>query len=101
MPSSRGAIWHWHQHGDQLGATLAGDGECSSRSDGHKPRSISGAHRTWLLAPIKGQDFTLRGLVSALAERGLEVDYRTVWRFAHDEKLSFKEKRGGWRARSS
>lgn len=68
---------------------------------GHKPRSISGAHRTWLLARIKGQDFTLRGLVSALAGRGLEVDYRTVWRFARDEKLSFKENRGGWRARSS
>jgi putative transposase len=45
---------------------------------GHKPKSISGAHRTWLLARIKGQDFTLRGLVAELAERGLKVDYRTV-----------------------
>ncbi len=24
-----------------------------------------------------------------LAERGLKVDYRTVWSFVHDEKLSF------------
>jgi transposase len=68
---------------------------------GHKPKSISGAHRAWLLTRIKGQDFTLRGLVAELAERGLEVDYRTVWRFVHDEKLSFKKKRGGWRTRSS
>jgi transposase len=68
---------------------------------GHKPKSISGAHRAWLLARIKGQDFTLRGLVAELAERGLKVDYRTVWSFVHDEKLSFKKKRGGWRTRSS
>ena len=68
---------------------------------GYKPKSISGAHRTWLLGRIKGQDFTLRGLVAELAERGLKVDYRTVWSFVHDEKLSFKKKRGGWRTRSS
>ncbi len=59
---------------------------------GHKPKSISGAHRVWLLARLQGPDFTLRGLVAELAERGLEVDYRTVWRFVHDEKLSFKKK---------
>ena len=68
---------------------------------GHKPKSITGTHRTWLLARIKGQDFTLRGLVVELAERGLKVDYRTMWSFVHAEKLSFKKKRGGWRTRSS
>lgn len=68
---------------------------------GHKPKSISGAHRTWLLARVRGQDFTLRGLVAELAERGLKVDYRTVWSFVHAEKLSFKKKRGGWRTRAS
>ena len=67
---------------------------------GHKPKSISGAHRTWLLARVRGQDFTLRGLVAELAERGLKVDYRTVWSFVHAEKLSFKKKRGGWRTRA-
>jgi transposase len=66
---------------------------------GHKPKSISGEHRTWLLARITVEDFTLRGLVAELAERGLKVDYRTVWSFVHDEKLSFKKKRGGWRTR--
>lgn len=33
----------------------------------------------------------MRGLVTELAERGLKVDYRTVWNFLHSEKLSFKK----------
>ena len=68
---------------------------------GHKPKAIAGEHRIWLLQRTKERDFTLRGLVAELAERGLKVDYRSVWNFVHDEKLSFKKKRGGWRARSS
>ena len=67
---------------------------------GHKPKAISGAHRVWLLGRIKQGDFTLRGLVAELAERGLKVDYRSVWEFVHAEKLSFKKKRGGWGTRS-
>ena len=66
---------------------------------GHKPKSISGEHRAWLLERMK-KDFTLRGLVAELAERGLKVDYRTVWSFVHAEKLSFKKNRGGQRTRS-
>ena len=68
---------------------------------GHKPKGISGEHRVWLLRRIKDGDFTLRGLVGELAERGLKVDYRSVWEFVHAEKLSFKKKRGGWRTRPS
>ena len=68
---------------------------------GHKPKKISGAHRLWLLERIKDGDFTLRGLVAELADRGLKVDYRSVWEFVHAEKLSFKKKRGGWRTRPS
>jgi len=68
---------------------------------GHKPKAISGEHRLWLLQRIKDGDFTLRGLVAELAERGLRVDYRSVWEFVHAEKLSFKKKRGGWRTRPS
>jgi transposase len=68
---------------------------------GHKPKAISGEHRVWLLQRIKDRDFTLRGLVAELVERGLKVDYRSVWEFVHAEKLSFKKKRGGWRTRSS
>jgi putative transposase len=67
---------------------------------GHKPKAIAGAYRTWLLDRIKA-DFTLRGLVAELAERGLKVDYRSVWVFVHAEKLSFKKNRSGWRTRSS
>ena len=72
-----------------------------SKIGGYRPRAITGEHRRWLLARIKEKDFTLRGLVAELASRGLKVDYRTVWTFVHDEKLSFKKKRGGWRTRSS
>jgi transposase len=64
---------------------------------GHRSKLISGKHRTWLLQRIEDGEFTLRGLVAELAERGLKVDYHTVWTFVHGENLSFKKKRGGWR----
>jgi hypothetical protein len=38
-----------------------------------------------------GRDFTLRGLQAELAERGVKVDYRTVWNFVRAEGLSFKK----------
>ena len=60
---------------------------------GHKPRAISGEHRVWLLQRIKDGDFTLRGLVVELAERGLKVDYRTVRDFVHEAQLSVKKNR--------
>jgi hypothetical protein len=78
--------------------------DCSARpavwrpANGYRPKVISGEHRVWMLERIK-RDFTLRGLVAELAERGLKVDYRSVWEFVHAGKLSFK-KRGGWRTRS-
>jgi|SRR5690349_24557910 len=57
---------------------------------GRCPRKITGEHREWLVERCKSGDFTLRGLVSELAERGLRVDYRTMWAFVHAENLSFK-----------
>jgi putative transposase len=60
---------------------------------GHKPKKISGAWRDWLLQRCRDGDFTLRGLVTELAERGLDVDYRSVWEFVHAEKLSHKKRR--------
>ena len=60
---------------------------------GHKPRKIAGCHRDWLVERCRGADFTLRGLVGELAERGLKVDYRSVWEFVHAEKLSHKKRR--------
>lgn len=62
----------------------------SGQMGGHKPRKLVGEHRDWLLECTK-TDFTLRGLCAELAARGIEVDYRTVWSFAHEEGLSFKK----------
>ena len=47
----------------------------------------------WLLQRCRDRDFTLRGLVAELAERGLKVDYRVVWEFVHAEKLTHKKRR--------
>ena len=57
---------------------------------GWKPRVLTGELREWLLERARS-DFTLRGLVAELAERGVKVDYVQVWRFAHAEGLSFKK----------
>jgi transposase len=59
---------------------------------GHKPKGISGDHAVWLSRRIFNGDFSLRGLAGKLAERGLKVDYRSVWAFVHTEKLGFKKK---------
>lgn len=60
---------------------------------GYKPKTISGEHRDWLVQRCQKKDFTLRGLVAELGERGLKVDYRSVWNFIHAEGLSYKKKR--------
>jgi putative transposase len=59
---------------------------------GHRPRKIVGEHRDWLLQRCREKAFTLRGLAAELAERGLKVDYRSVWVFVHAEKLSHKKR---------
>jgi transposase len=76
-------------------------GVAPGQMGGHRPKAIAGEHEIWLLERIKGKDFTLRGLVAELAERGLKVDYRTVWSFVHAAKLSFKKNSGGQRTRPS
>jgi transposase len=60
---------------------------------GHKPRKISGEHHTWLVERCRERAFTLHGLVAELGERGLKVDYRSVWEFVHAEGLSYKKRR--------
>lgn len=64
----------------------------SGQMGGHKPRTLRGEHRDWLIARCRAADFTLRGLVTELAQRSLKVDYRSVWTFVHAEKLSFKKR---------
>jgi putative transposase len=85
----------WMQRVEQTGSVAPG------QMGGHKPKAISGEHAVWLSQRIRAGDYTLRGLVAELGERGLKVDYRSVWEFVHAEKLSFKKKRGGWRTRSA
>ena len=65
----------WMQLVDETGGIAPG------KMGGHKPKAISGEHAAWLSQRIKEGDFTLRGLVAELAERGLKVDYRSVWEF--------------------
>jgi putative transposase len=65
---------------------------------GPRPKKLVGAHRDWLLRRCRERDFTLRGLVGELADRGLRVDYRVVWAFVHAEKLRDADRPG---ARSS
>jgi len=72
-----------------------------AKMGGCRPKLIVGEHRAWVLERTAAKDFTLRGLVAELAERGLKVDYRTVWNFVHAEKLSFKKNRARQRAGSS
>ncbi len=45
---------------------------------GHKPKAIRGEHEVFLARRVREGGFTLRGLVTELAERGLKVDYRSV-----------------------
>lgn len=63
---------------------------------GGRKVGVLSRHRDWLLQRT-AHDFTLRGLVAELAERGVKVDYVQVWRFVHAEGLSFKKKRAARR----
>jgi putative transposase len=71
-----------------------------SKIGGYKPRLLSGELRDWLLDRAR-RDFTLRGLVAELSERGVKVDYVQVWRFVHAEGLSFKKNRSARRTAAS
>jgi transposase len=85
-------VINWMRRLQETGSVRPG------KMGGHKPKAIAGEHRLWLLQRIKEGNFTLRGLVAELAERGLKVDYRSVWNFVHAEKLSFKKNRRRQRA---
>lgn len=60
------------------------------KTGGHVPPKIAGAHRAWLVERAAAA-FTLRGLVAEPAERGLRVDYRTMWKFVHAQGLSLRK----------
>lgn len=85
---------HWLKRSNTTGSVAP------KRVGGYKPATLSGPHRDWLLERTQS-DFTLRGLVTELADRGVRVDYRSVWRFVHAEGLSFKKKPHGQRTGST
>ena len=86
------SVVKWSQRFRQTGSAAPGP------MHGHRPRLLL-PHRDWLIArTANDQPFTLRGLQAELAERGVKVDYRTVWAFVHAEGLSFKKKRAAKRA---
>ena len=90
-PSS---VVKWSQRQRETGScTPAGTG-------GHPPRKIVGEYETWMLERI-GEPFTLRGLVAELAERGLKVDYRTVWAFVRRTGYSFKKRQRSPKSRTA
>jgi transposase len=79
---------NWVDRYDETGSIAPG------KMGGHKPKKLSGEHADWLRERCREKAFTLRGLVKELAnERGLIVDYRSVWEFVHGEKLSHKKRR--------
>lgn len=67
------------------------DGQPVGQADGWLPAEEVGQHRNWLLERCRAQAFTLRGLVGELAERGLQVEYRTVWDFVDSKRLTYKK----------
>jgi putative transposase len=81
-----GTAIRWVQRWGETGSIKPG------RMGGHRPKKLTGAWRSWLLERCHERAFTLRSLVSELAERGLKVDYRSVWRFLHAEKLTHKKR---------
>ena len=90
---SAASVVRWSQRHRRTGSAAPG------KIGGHL-RPVLDRHRDWLLERAK-RDFTLRGLVAELAERGVKVDYVQVWRFVHAEGLSFKKKRPAGRAAAS
>ena len=89
---SPASIVRWSQRQRRTGSAAPG------RIGGYVLPKIAGADRDWLINRAHAAAFTLRGLVAELAERGLQVDYRTVWKFVHRERLSFKKTRASQRA---
>lgn len=90
---SASSVVKWSGRFRATGSAAAG------KMGGHRPRLLVGDHAGFLRQRIAQGGFTLRGLVAELANRGLKVDYRTVWTFVRGEGLSFKKNRSAKRAR--
>ena len=89
---SPSSVVKWSQRFRRTGSVAPG------KMGGHRRPKIAGLWRDWLVDRMRTAQFTLRGLVSELADRGLTVDYHTVWNFVHQQGLSYKKDRPCGRA---
>lgn len=89
---SPSAIIKWTQRHRERG-DVAPD-----KMGGNRRPKIVGDHAIWLRKRIRSDDFTLRGLVVELRERGLDVGVWAVWSFVRTEGLSHKKNCGRRRA---
>ena len=78
---SPSSVVKWSQRFRRTGSVAPG------KMGGHRRPKIAGLWRDWLVDRMRTAPFTLRGLVSELADRGLTVDYHTVWNFVHQQGL--------------
>ena len=83
---SPSSVVKWSQRFRRTGSVAPG------KMGGHRRPKIAGLWRDWLVDRMRTAPFTLRGLVSELADRGLTVDYHTVWNFVHQQGLSYKKR---------
>jgi putative transposase len=83
---SPSSVVKWSQRFRRTGSVAPG------KMGGHRRPKIAGQWRDWLADRIRTAEFTLRGLVSELADRGLKVDYHTVWTFVHGQGLTYKKR---------
>ncbi len=80
------------EHGDRLGSAVPETGGVAPGQMGHPPKKLIGPWRTRCWSGAGGGLHAAR-LVAELAERGMQVDYRTVWEFVHAEGLTYKKRR--------
>ena len=63
-----------------------------SQIGGYKPKAISGEHAVWLAQRIKGDDFTLRGLVTEVQTRvGQRAEFDTCLEHRNEDGLPVLE----------
>ena len=79
-------VVNWVERARKTGSVAPG------QMGGHRPRTIRGEHEAWLAGRIRERDFTLRGLVVELADRGLEADYWAIWTFVRAQGLTHKKR---------
>jgi putative transposase len=80
---SPSSVVKWSQRFRRTGSAAPG------KMGGYRRPKIAGQWRAWLVDRIRSAEFTLRGLAGELADRGLKVDYHTVWTFVHREGLTY------------